>query len=106
MCCAYVERIGRDGTNSLSCTKNAGRYSRHATLNSLKEQTFVSLDVPSTLETRGLYRTDGKCPDGVTRTFWETGEQLVSDVTVVDDLAPSRLNQGSLCKSGTTATES
>ena len=33
------------------------------------------------------------------------GEQLVWDVTVVDALAPSGLNQGSLCNPGSTATE-
>ena len=38
-------------------------------------------------------------------TPWEMGKQLVWDVTVVDALAPSRLNQGSLCNPGTTATE-
>ena len=38
---------------------------------------------------------------------WEMGKQLVPfwDVTVVDALGPSRLNQGSLCNPGTTATE-
>ena len=35
----------------------------------------------------------------------EMGKQLVWDVTVVDALAHSRLNQGSLCNPGTTATE-
>ena len=57
------------------------------------------------LEPRGLYRTDGKRPDGVTMIPWEMGKQLVWDVTVVDARAPSRLNQGSLCNPGTTATE-
>ena len=33
------------------------------------------------------------------------GEQLVWDVTVLDALAPSRLNQGSLYNPGTTASE-
>ena len=56
------------------------------------------------LEPRELYRSDGKRPDGVTMTLWEMGEQLVRDVTVVDALAPSRLNQGSLCNAGITAT--
>ena len=35
----------------------------------------------------------------------EMGKQLVCDVTVVDALATSRFNQGSLCNPGTTATE-
>ena len=61
--------------------------------------------MPSLLEPRGLYRIDDKRPDGVTMIPWEMGKQLVWDVTVVDALAPSRLNQGSLCNPGTTATE-
>ena len=57
------------------------------------------------LQPRGLYRTDGKRPDGVTMIPWEMGKQLVWDVMVVDALAPSRLYQGFLCNPGTTATE-
>ena len=49
-------------------------------------------------------RTDGERPDGVTMIPWEVGKQLVWDVLVVDALAPSRLNQGSFCFPGTTAT--
>ena len=74
-------------------------------LNSLKKLTLGSFDLPSMLEPRGLYRTDGKRPDGVTMIPWEMGKQLVWDVTVVDALAPSRLNKGFLCNPGTTATE-
>ena len=57
------------------------------------------------LEPRGLYRTDGKRPDGVTIIPWEMGKQLVWDVTVVDALAPSRLNHCSSCNPVTTAIE-
>ena len=35
---------------------------------------------------------------------WEMGKLLAWDVTVVDALAPSRVNQDSLCNPGTTAT--
>ena len=65
-------------------------------LSILSKQTLGSLDLPSMLESRGLYRTDCKRPDGVTMIPWGMGEQPVWDVTVVDALAPSRLNQGSL----------
>ena len=57
------------------------------------------------LEPLGLYRINDKRPDGVTMIPWEMGKQLVWDVTVVDALASSSLNQGSLCNPGTTATE-
>ena len=102
---ATVVWVERDGLHGLSCTKSAGRFSRHATLNSLIKQTLGSLDLPPMLDLRGLYRTDGKRPDGVTMIPWEMGNQLVWDVTVVDVLAPSRLNQGSSCNTGTTAAE-
>ena len=103
--CYCGNRVERDGLHGLSCTKSAGRFPRHATLNSLIKQTLGSLDLPSMLEPRGLYRTDGKRPDGVSMIPWEMGKQLVWEVTVVDARAPSRLNQGSLCNTGTTATE-
>ena len=88
-----------------SQTKSAGRFSRHATLKSLIKQTLGSIDLPSMLEPRGLYRTDGKRTDGVTMIPWERGEQLAWNVTDMDALIPSRLNQGSLCNQGTTGTE-
>ena len=61
--------------------------------------------MPSELEPRGLYRADGERPDGVTMIPWEIGKQLVLDITVVDVLATSRLNRGSSCNPGTTASE-
>ena len=102
---ATVVKVERDGLHGVSCTKSAGRFSRHATLNSLIKQTLGSLDLPSVLKPPGLYRTDVKRPHGVTTIPREMGKQLVWDVTVVDALAPSRLNQGSLCNPETPATE-
>ena len=103
--CQCGKRVERDSLHGLSCTKSAGRFSRHATLISLIKQTLGSIDLPSMLEQRGLYRIDDKRPDGVTMIPWEMGKQLMWDVTVVDTLATSRLNQDSLCNPGTTATE-
>ena len=106
--CYCGKKVERDGLHGLSCTKNAGCFSRHATLNSLKKQTLGCLDLPSMLEPRGLYRTNGKRPDGVTMIPWEMSKQLkqlVWVVTVVVALASSRVNQGSLCNPGTTAAE-
>ena len=96
ICVAYTchrgKRVERDGLHGLSCTKSIGRFSRHATLKSLIKQTSGSPDLSSMLEARGLYRTDGKRPEGVTMIPLEMVKQLVWDVTVVDALAPSRLN--------------
>ena len=97
------EIVERDSLPVRSCTKSAGRFSRHATLNSLIMQTSGFLDSHSMLEPYGLYRTDGERPDGVTMIPWEMGKVLVWDVMVVDALVPSRLNPGSLCNPGTTA---
>ena len=69
--CHFCQRIERDGLHCPSCATSAGRSSRHATLNSLIKQTLGSFDLPSVLEPRGLYRTDGKRPGGVTVIPWE-----------------------------------
>ena len=102
--CYSGRRVERDGLHGLSCTKSAGRFSRHATLNYLKKQTLGSLDLPSMLERRGLYRIDDKHQDGVTMIPWEMGKQLVLDVTVVDALAPGHPVLF-LCNPGTSTTE-
>ena len=41
--CHCGRRVERNGLHGLSCTKCAGRFSRHATLNSLIKQTLGSL---------------------------------------------------------------
>ena len=49
--------------------------------------------------------TDQKRPDGLTLVPWAVGKQLLWDVTVVDSLAPCRINAGSICNPGTAAAE-
>ena len=75
--CHCGKRVERDSLHGLSCTKSARRLSRHATLNSLIRQLLGSLDLPSMLEPRGLYRTDDKRPDFVTTIPWEMGKHLL-----------------------------
>ena len=99
-CGKLVEENGRHG---LSCASSAGRFSRHHNLNTLVKQALSSIKVPSILEPYGLTRTDGKCPDGITLAPWEEGKQLVWDVTCVDLLAPSRIENRSVANTGTAA---
>ena len=70
--CHCGKRVERDGLHGLSCSKSAGRSSRHATLKSLIKQTLSFLNLLSVLEPRRLYRTDGKRPDGNMGQFYGT----------------------------------
>ena len=94
-CDKLVEENGRHG---LSCARSAGRFSRHHNLNTLVKQALSSIKVPSILEPNGPNRTDG-----ITLAPWEEGKQLVWDVTCVDLLAPSRIENGSVANPGTAA---
>ena len=49
--------------------------------------------------------TDQKRPDGLTLLPWAVGKELLWDVTLVDSLAPCRINDGSVCNPGTAAAE-
>ena len=103
--CVCGKDVTEDGWHGLSCLKSAGRFSRHSNLNALKKQSLTSTHIPSVLEPRHLYRTDQKRPDGLTLVPWAVGKQLLWDVTVVDSLAPCRINAGSVCNPGTAAAE-
>ncbi|KAJ0182426.1 hypothetical protein K1T71_001795 [Dendrolimus kikuchii] len=99
-CGRAVDRLGHHG---LSCGRSAGRIPRHAGLNDIIRRALVSADVPAVLEPNGLIRNDGKRPDGMTLIPWSLGRPLVWDVTCVDTLAPSHL-QESKVGAGRTAT--
>ena len=97
--------VTEDGWHGFSCLKSAARFSRHSNLNALIKQSLSSTHIPSVLEPRHLYRTDQKRPNGLTLVPWADGKQLLWDVTVVDSLAPCRINAGSVCNSGTAAAD-
>ena len=48
-----------------------------------------SAKIPCHLEPTGLYRSDGKRPDGASIVPWKGGKVLVWDATCPDTLAPS-----------------
>ena len=101
--CRCGKLIEENGHHGLSCARSAGRFARHHNLNTPLRQALSSIKVPSILEPNGLTRTDGKRPDGITIAPWEEGKQLVWDVTCVDLLAPSRIENGSVANPGTAA---
>ena len=53
--CHCGKRVERDAEHGLPCTKGAGDFSCHATLNSLIKHTLASLDLSSLLDPPGLY---------------------------------------------------
>ena len=80
------------GTHGLSCRYSKGRHSRHAAVNDIIKLSLESAKVPCHLEPVGLYRSDGKRPDGASIVPWKAGKILVWDVTCPDTLAPSHLS--------------
>eukprot|EP00731_Ephydatia_muelleri_P000760 Em0001g760a len=81
--------VSQFATHGLSCRKSAGRHHRHSAVKEIIHRALVSAHIPSRLEPSGLYRSDGKRPDGVSIVPWECGQLLVWDATCPDTFAPS-----------------
>ena len=81
--------------HGLSCRWSDGRHPRHAAINDLIHRALTSTKVPSRLEPSGLFRSDGKRPDGATIAPWKKGKCLVWDATCPDTFAPSYLRLSS-----------
>ena len=78
------------GIHGLCCKRSAGRTVRHNTgLNDMLCRACVRSGVPSSREPIGLFRSDGKRPDGMTLVPWKVGRCLTWDVTCPDTLAAS-----------------
>ena len=85
-CGAAVDHLA---THGLSCRWSEGRHHRHAAINDILHRALSSVKVPSRLEPSGLYRSNGKRPDGITIVPWKNGKLLVWDATCPDTYAPS-----------------
>ena len=88
-CSSCGSEVDELGTHGLSCQFSKGRHSRHAAVNDIIRRALDSARIPSHLEPLGLYRSDGKRPDGATVLPWKCGRVLVWDATCTDTLAPS-----------------
>ena len=75
----------------LSCRRSGGRLPRHASVNETIPRALVSDGVPAVLEPVGVYRDDGKRPDGMSLIPWRRGLPLLWDFACSDTLAPSHL---------------
>ena len=80
------------GTHGLSCRWSEGRHPRHAALNDIIHRSLTAANIPSRLEPSGLYRSDGKRPDGCSILPWRCGKVLVWDATCPDTHAPSHVS--------------
>ena len=89
LCSGCGAEVGEDGIHGLSCRYSKYRHSRHVELNDIVKCSLDAAKIPSHLEPLGLYRSDGKRPDGASVVPWQRGKILVWDVTCSDSLAPS-----------------
>src|ERR1043165_3093437 len=80
--CPCGAPVMADGHHGLSCALGSGRLPRHASLNDLIFQSLVRAGFPSTKETVGPVRTDGRRPDGLTLIPWRVRRCLIWDATV------------------------
>lgn len=90
--CRCGETVDAFGTHGLKCRFSAGRHVRHQEFNNTIKRGLTTVKIPATLEPIGLFRDDGKRPDGMSLISWSKGRCLVWDATCVDTLAPSYLN--------------
>jgi hypothetical protein len=89
--CPCGAQVDSRGTHGLSCKHSLGRLPRHAYINDLVHRALIRAGIPAHKEPAGLFRSDGKRPDGLTLVPWSAGKSVLWDVTVIDTLAQSYL---------------
>jgi len=94
--CPCGAAVDSTGIHGLSCRHNKGRLPRHSSFNDIVHRSLIRAGVPSSKEPVGLFRSDGKRPDGVTLVPWLCGKSLAWDATAPDTLARSYLPNTSL----------
>jgi hypothetical protein len=100
--CSCGASVDTRGSHALSCRRNPGRSQRHHFVNDLIWRSLSKAGFPSIKEPQGLFRSDGKRPDGLTLIPWRDGRCATWDVTVTDTVAASYLHATS-CTAGSAA---
>ena len=100
--CHCGSLVDARGLHSFVCKRAPGRSARHHALNDLIARSFAAAGIPVTKEPTGLFRSDGKRPDGLTLVPWQSGKSLCWDVTVICPLADSYVS-GAANEAGATA---
>ena len=93
--CPCGATVNPEGTHGLACRRSAGRITRHHALNDLVWRSLGRANIPAVKEPVGLFRSDGKRPDGLTQIPWLAGKCMTWDVTVTDTMAESYLSSAS-----------
>ena len=100
--CQCGSPVDARGLHSFVCRRAPGRLARHHVLNDLVARCFALAGTPVTKQPTGLFRTDGKRPDGLTLVPWQNGKSLCWGVTVICPLTESYVT-GSACEAGVAA---
>ncbi|XP_036355426.1 uncharacterized protein LOC115230167 [Octopus sinensis] len=100
--CRCGDKVDAFGLHPLSCRMSPGRFPRHTEINNLIHKALERAGFPSILEPTGLVLEDAKRPDGCTLFAFESGKQLVWDVTCSDSFAKGALN-ATACRPGSSA---
>ena len=91
--CRCGTQVDATGLHAFVCKHAPGRIARHQALNEVVYRALSSAAVPASKEPSGLVQQDGRRPDGMTLIPWQTGKQLVWDVTVICTLAQSYVDR-------------
>lgn len=87
--CQCGEAVGPEGHHGFVCKKAQGRSLRHHAVNDILWRALLRAEIPSIKEPAGLFRSDGKRPDGATLIPWSGGKYLAWDATIVHTCAAS-----------------
>ena len=91
-CSLCGAQVDETGVHALSSRKSKGRLPHHSHLNDIMKRALTAIDIPCTLEPRGLCRGDDRrSPDGISIIPWEQGRCLVWDATCHDTFAPTNI---------------